>query len=90
MRESDPKQPPAFDWRAFTPDDSPMGLPDVMANPVHQDLSAAKLAEGDPAFNFDLPIFDFSSGSRVETGRRFQLQSTAANRPVALVFGSYT
>jgi hypothetical protein len=89
---SDPKSklPPGIDWRAFTPDDSPMGLPEMMADPVAQNLSTAKLALGDPAFDFDLPLYDFSDGTRVETGRSFQLQSMAANRPVALVFGSYT
>ncbi len=79
-----------FDWRAFTPEDSPRTLPDVMADPVHQDLATAKLAAGDPAFDFELPVYDFSDGTRVETGRTFHLQSVAANRPVALVFGSYT
>jgi len=39
---------------------------------------------------FDLPLYDFSDGTRVETGRNFQLQAVAANRPVALIFGSYT
>jgi hypothetical protein len=90
MSESESKLPAGFDWRAFTPDDSPMGMPEIMADPVAQDLSAAKLAQGDPAFDFDLPVYDFSDGTRVETGRSFQLQSVAANRPVALVFGSYT
>ncbi len=90
MGESESKLPADFDWRAFTPDDSPMGLPEIMADPVAQDLSAAKLAQGDPAFDFDLPVYDFSDGTRVETGRSFHLQSVAANRPVALVFGSYT
>ena len=90
MSEFESKQPAGLDWRSFTPDDSPMGLPEMMADPVTQDLSSAKLAPGDPAFDFDLPIYDFSNGTRVETGRSFQLQSAAANRPVALVFGSYT
>jgi hypothetical protein len=90
MSESESKLPAGFDWRAFTPDDSPMGMPEIMADPVAQDLSAAKLAQGDPAFDFDLPVYDFSDGTRVETGRTFHLQSAAANRPVALVFGSYT
>jgi hypothetical protein len=89
---SDPgsKLPAGLDWRTFTPEDSPRTLPDVMADPLHQDLSTAKLATGDPAFDFELPVYDFSNGTRVETGRTFQLQSVAANRPVALVFGSYT
>jgi hypothetical protein len=90
MSKPESKQPAGLDWRAFTPDDSPMGLPEMMADPVAQDLSTAKLATGDPAFDFDLPIYDFSDGTRVETGRSFQLRSVAANRPVALVFGSYT
>ena len=90
MSESESKLPAGFDWRSFTPDDSPMGLPDVMANPVHKDLSAAKLAPGDPAFDFDLPVYDFSNGTRVETGRSFKLQSAASNGPVALIFGSFT
>jgi hypothetical protein len=90
MSEPESKLPAGLDWRAFTPDDSPMGLPEMMADPVSQDLATAKLALGDPAFDFDLPVYDFSDGTRVETGRRFQLQSVAANRPVALVFGSYT
>ncbi len=87
---SEPKLPAGFDWRTITPDDSPMGLPDMAASPVYQDLATAKLAPGDPAFNFDLPVYDFSDGTRVETGRSFHLQSAAADRPVALVFGSYT
>ena len=90
MSESESKLPAGFDWRSITPDDSPMGLPAMMADPVHQDLATAKLTPGDPAFDFDLPIYDFSDGTRVETGHSFQLHSAAANRPVALVFGSYT
>ncbi len=90
MSKFEPKLPPGFDWRTITPDDSPMGLPDVEASPVYRDLGSAKLEEGDPAFDFDLPLYDFSEGTRVETGRRFRLQSVAANRPVALIFGSYT
>jgi hypothetical protein len=90
MSEPESKHPAGFDWRAFTPDDSPIGLPEMMANPVTQDLSTAKLAPGDPAFDFDLPVYDFSDGTRVETGRSFRLESAAASRPVALVFGSYT
>ena len=87
---SGPKLPTGFDWRTITPDDSPMGLPEVEENPVYRDLTAAKLAPGDVAFDFDLPLYDFSTGTRVETGRRFRLQAACANRPVALVFGSYT
>lgn len=90
MSGSGPKLPAGFDWRSITPEDSPMGLPDLETHPVYQDLVAAKLAPGDPAFDFDLPLYDFSDGTRVETGGRFHLESVAASRPVALVFGSYT
>jgi hypothetical protein len=90
MSDSGPKLPEGIDWRAFTPDDSPRTPADVFADPVHRDLATAKLAQGDPAFDFDLPVYDFSDGSRVETGRRFQLRAAASQRPVALVFGSYT
>jgi hypothetical protein len=86
----DAKRPPDFDWKAFTPDDSPKGLPDVMADPVHQDLSTAKLGEGDPAHDFELPLHDFSDGRERATGQTFHLQEAAAKRPVALIFGSYT
>lgn len=86
----DPKPRPDFDWKAFTADDSPKGLPDVMADPVHQDLSSAKLGEGDPAYDFELPLRDFSAGREQPTGRTFHLLGTSAQRPVALIFGSYT
>jgi len=80
----------SFDWRAFTPDDSPKTLPDVMADPVHRDLSTAKLAPGDPAHDFALPICDFGDGMERRTGAMFHLRERAGNRPVALIFGSYT
>lgn len=82
--------PEGFDWKALTPEDSPKGLPDVMADPVHQDLSTPKLAEGDPAFDFTLPLHDFRDGTARPTGAHFHLAARAAERPVALIFGSYT
>ena len=85
-----PKLPPGFDWKAFTPDDSPLGLPDIMADPAVLDLSTAKLALGDPAFDFERPLYDFSSGVQQQTGELFRLSDAAKHRPVALVFGSYT
>ena len=62
----------------------------MMADPVHRALATADLVEGDPAYDFELPVFDFSDGTRRETGERFHLQQVAKARPVALVFGSYT
>lgn len=84
------KIPPAFDWKALTPEDSPKGLPDVMADPLHRDLSTAKLDEGDVAYDFELPLCDFSDGTERVTGETFCLSRAAAERPVALIFGSYT
>ncbi len=78
------------DWRAFTPEDSPTGLPDVMADPVHQDLSTAKLVPDDSAYDIELPVYDFSDGTERATGKTFELQELAQERPVALIFGSYT
>lgn len=82
--------PEGFDWKKITPEDSPKGLPEVMADPIHQDLSTAKLEEGDPAHDFRLPLCDFSDGTERSTGESFHLAKRAAKRPVALIFGSYT
>jgi hypothetical protein len=82
--------PEGIDWKAFTPDDSPKTPADLFADPLHRDLSEAKLAEGDVAFDFELPIFDFSDGTRRESGDVLHLSKAAENRPVALIFGSYT
>lgn len=84
------KLPEGFDWKAFTPEDSPKTPMDLFADPKHQDLASAKLNQGDPAFGFALPVYDFSSGQKVETGQSFDLLSRAREKPVALIFGSYT
>lgn len=84
------KMPEDLDWQSFTPEDSPMTPMDWFANPVNQDLSAATVRQGEAAFYFRRPLFDFSSGSKVETGKTFDLQEIAAEKPVALIFGSYT
>ncbi len=90
MADTERKIPDSFDWKALTPDDSPKGLPDVMADPLHRDLSTAKLDAGDVAHDFELPLCDFSDGTGRETGQTFHLQRASAERPVALIFGSYT
>jgi hypothetical protein len=61
-----------------------------MADPLHRDLSTAKLAPGDPACDFERPLFDFRDGTGRATGESFRLSRAAARRPVALIFGSYT
>ena len=79
-----------IDWRAFTPEDSPKTPMDVMADPLHRDLATPKLASGDLAFDFELPIHDFGDGAERPPGARFHLRELARERPVALIFGSYT
>ena len=80
----------AIDWRAMTPDDSPKGMPDLLIDPVISDLRTPNVATGDAAPDFDLPVYDFSTGQRLDTGSRMCLRDAAAVRPVALIFGSYT
>ena len=65
-----------------TPDDSPLTLQDVMASADYRDLMTAKVAEGDVAPDFELPSLDGE--------RTVRLAELRAERPVALVFGSYT
>ena len=85
-----PEEPKGLDWRAFTPDDSPKTPLEVWADPALQDLSTPDLAVGDVAYDFDLPLYDYSAGVERTTGETFHLASEAKERPVALVFGSYT
>ena len=80
----------ALDWRAMTPEDSPKGLPDVYADPGLTDLRTPKIAVGDTAVDFELPVYDFTTGVKRETNERMRLLDAAASRPVALIFGSYT
>ena len=82
--------PENFDWQAFTPADSPKTPMDIMADATHQRLSTAEVVAGGPAYNFSAPVYDFRSGARVATGGVFNLLDSARQRPVALIFGSYT
>jgi hypothetical protein len=65
-----------------TPADSPLTLEDVMSSPSYRRLMTPELAPGDPAFPFDLPLLDGSG--------RVRLADFGGERPVALIFGSYT
>ena len=65
-----------------TPADSPLTLEDVMSSPSYRRLMTPELAPGDPAFPLDLPLLD--------GGGRVSLADFADDRPVALIFGSYT
>jgi hypothetical protein len=68
--------------RGLAPKDSPLTLQDVLADPVYRDLGQAKVATGDTAPDFELPLVD--GGGTVHLGTLLD------ERPVALVFGSYT
>ena len=65
-----------------TPADSPLTLEQAMASPLYRRLMAPELRPGEPAFRFDLPLLD--------GGGRMRLADLAGDRPVALIFGSYT
>jgi hypothetical protein len=65
-----------------TPDDSPLTLQDVMASSDYRDLMTAKVGQGELAPDFELPAPDGAGTVR--------LADLHAERPVALVFGSYT
>jgi hypothetical protein len=88
--EGEGKLPSGFDWRAITPEDSPRTPMDVHADPQHVALATAEVTPGGPAFGFSGPVYDFSDGRKVITGRRFDLLEAVREKPVALVFGSYT
>jgi hypothetical protein len=71
-----------------TPPDSPLTLEDVMSSPSYRRLMTPTLAPGDDAFAFDLPLLD--GDSHHPSGERVRLGDFVGERPVALVFGSYT
>ncbi len=68
--------------RGNAPKDSPLTLQDVVASPEYRNLMTAKVAVGDLAPDFELPRLDGAGTVR--------LGALAAERPVALIFGSYT
>jgi hypothetical protein len=65
-----------------TPADSPLTLEQVMTSPFYGELMTPAVRPGEPALDFELP--------RLEGGGRVRLSDFAGERPVALVFGSYT
>jgi len=68
--------------RSNAPKDSPLTLQDVVASSDYRDLMTPKVAEGDLAPDFELPQLDDDCMVR--------LGSLLGERPVALIFGSYT
>ena len=70
-----------------TPADSPLTLEQAMASPLYRRLMEPELRAGDPAFPFELPLLD---PQHRPSGERVRLADFAGERPVALIFGSYT
>ena len=68
--------------RGQAPKGSPLTLQDVLASADYRNLMTAKVAVGDLAPDFELPRLDGDSTVR--------LSSLVEDRPVVLVFGSYT
>jgi hypothetical protein len=68
--------------RGLAPKDSPLTLQDVMASADYRDLMTPRVAEGDPAPDFEL--------RRIAGEGTVRLASLLQERPAALVFGSYT
>jgi hypothetical protein len=83
LMSAGPAEPP-------TPADSPLRMNDVMSSPLYRDLMTAKLAVGDPAAPFRLPLLDLRKGDERPTGKSVMLASFKGRKPVALIFGSYT
>ncbi len=68
--------------RRNAPADSPLTLQDVLASTEYRNLMTAKVAPGDIAPDFELPL--------LEGGRSLRLSSLLRTQPVVLIFGSYT
>jgi hypothetical protein len=66
----------------LAPKDSPLTLEDVMSRADYRDLMTPKVAEGDHAPDFEL--------ARLDGDGKVRLASLLEERPVALIFGSYT
>jgi hypothetical protein len=71
-----------------TPADSPLTLEQAMSSPLYRRLLTPKLSPGDAAFPFELPLLD--PETHLPSGERVRLSDFAGERPVALIFGSYT
>jgi hypothetical protein len=76
--------------RSDTPADSRLTLEELVARADYRELMTAKVAVGDPAFDFELPRYDFAGGDGSPTGSSVRLADFQWVRPVALIFGSYT
>ena len=73
-----------------TPADSPLTMRELMRRADYRDLTTPKVRPGEPAFDFELPRYDFSDGAGTATGATVRLSAFRGVQPVALIFGSYT
>ena len=71
-----------------TPADSPLTLEQAMSSPLYRRLMTPEVRPGEPAFTFELRLLD--PETHRPSGERIRLADFAGDRPVALVFGSYT
>jgi hypothetical protein len=67
-----------------------LSMAEALAAPEIHDLSTAKVRAGDVAPAIRLPLHDVGDGILRPTGATFDLHAATAERPVALIFGSYT
>ncbi len=74
----------------LTAPDSPLGPADVKVSGFYRDLWTAKVMRGDHAPDFALARFDCHAGRCEATGEVVRLSAYRGQRPVALIFGSYT
>jgi hypothetical protein len=73
-----------------TPRDSPLTAFTLMRRPGYRELATAKVRVGGAALDFELPRSDFTDGVGRPTGTTVRLSQYRDDRPVALIFGSYT
>ena len=75
---------------ADTPADSPLTMKELLRRDDYRELRSAKVAPGEPAPDFELPLRDAGDGSVVPPGATVRLSRFHGVTPVALIFGSYT
>lgn len=85
--QAEPKSTGSSSLQDVARERRPKTREEVVSSKEHRDLSTPKLAPGDPAFDFTLPLLDRNYGL---TGQSVTLSDHAGHRPVALIFGSYT
>jgi hypothetical protein len=71
-----------------TPADSPLTLETAMDSPLYRRLMDPEVGPGEPAFPFELQLLD--PETHRPSGERVRHADFVGERPVALVFGSYT